>query len=786
MDIPIEQIEEKWAKKWDEMGLFTFKNDGGPVYTMDIPPPTISGNLHMGHLFSYPHQDFVARYLKLKGYNVYFQFGYDDNGLPTERYTEKITGRKGRDTPLVEFIDMCRESSTEAETRMTEQFLRIGMSADFSRYYRTSSEQSMKTSQSAFIELAKSGRAYSDVGPTMRCPTCRTAIAQIDLKDKDMKTDFVYIRFGEGENTIMIATTRPEMLAACVAVFVNPEDDRFGNLIGREISVPIYGHKVKVIADDYVSKDKGTGAEMVCTFGDQNDIYLWRKHSLETRTIVTPEGTIDDNGPLQGMPVTKARKEVIKKLQASGVIDKIEKITHSVNVHERCDTPIEIGIERQWFIRVLDLKNSLLDYGNRIKWYPEHMKIRYDNWVNGLKWDWCISRQRFFGIPFPVWHCNDCESVIYAREEELPVDPRLTESRKCDECGSHNTSPETDIMDTWATSSLSPRISLDLYGLKETGHPMDIRFQAHDIISTWTFTTVTRSLLHDKDIPWKRILLSGIVSDPTGAKMSKSKGNVTNPGEVLSEYGADAIRFWASSSLSWDDLKFKEQELIRGRRTLIKLYNAAKLLSMLAEQAGLSDFSNSHSGVFDAWILRKSEILSEEADNMMSEFLFSKARSEIDNFFWNTFCDHYLEIAKQASKLNSPHRDSIIGAGLYVLLQIIKMYSPVIPFATEEIYSQMQFNGKKESIYLETWPEKFDISELKVKETEGDYIVNTVTAIRSERAKLSRERKENASVTISGNKRILGDNHELIEGLTGISIKEIQESDTLSVFMHDN
>lgn len=782
MDIPIEEIEEKWKNRWREMHLYRFVSGERPTYTMDIPPPTISGSLHMGHAFSYPHQDFVARYLRMKGYNVYYQFGYDDNGLPTEKYTEKVTGKKGKNTPLTEYLNLCREKSTEAEAEMSRLFERLGISADFSSYYRTSSEESVKISQKAFIELASDGRAYNAVGPTIRCPTCGTAISQIELKDRKFKTDFVHIIFGDGDNKLLIATTRPEMLASCVAIFVNPSDKRYSSIVGREITVPIYNHRVKVMADDYVKEDVGTGAEMVCTFGDQNDMYLWKKHSLPTRMIITQDGTIDDgNGPLYGMRIDQARKEIIKKLQDGGFVEKIERIEHSVNVHERCDTPIEIGIERQWFIRVLDIMPQLIEYGNRIEWLPEHMKIRYENWVNGLKWDWCISRQRYYGVPFPVWHCNDCDSVTYAEEPELPVDPRLDPPRKCEKCGSSNMSPDTDVMDTWATSSLSPKIALSMNSLFETDYPMDIRFQGHDIISTWAFTTITRSLLHDGKIPWKKIMLSGIVSDPTGAKMSKSKGNVTNPVEVMDVYGADAIRFWSCSSLAWDDIRFKEQELVRGKRTIIKLYNAARLLKMLAEDAGLTDITYNAEGWYASWILSKLSEVVEKADKMMGDFLFSKARTEIDTFFWNTFCDYYLEFAKHASKSGNPLKKEIINAGLYTMLQVLKMYSPVIPFTTEEIYSQLPLVSRKSSIHLELWPESTDAQALAAAEAAIDYVVEAISAIRSEKAKVTKAGRSETSVALTGSTHILTEQKGLIEAIAGVTIESITESEHFSL-----
>lgn len=782
MDIPIKEIEEKWRNLWREKGIYKFKRDDRPLFTMDIPPPTISGDLHMGHAFSYPHQDFTARYKRMRGFNVYYQFGFDDNGLATEKYTEKVTGKSPKKIPIDEFIDLCRKQSKEAISKMIGVFERLGFSSDFSDYYHTISDESLKISQGSFLELARSGRAYNAVGPTMRCPTCGTAIAQSELKDRTFKTDFYHLKFGDQDKNIEIATTRPEMLAACVAVFVNPQDKRYKGLIGQEITVPVYGHRVSIIADDFVKMDVGSGAEMVCTFGDQNDMYLWKKHSLPARMIITPDGKIDDsNGPLSGLSIREARKAMGEILKEKGVILNVERIEHSVNVHERCDTPIEIAIERQWFIRVLDLVPRLLESGEKIDWIPQHMKVRYDNWIKGLKWDWCISRQRYNGVPFPAWRCEDCGELILADDDELPIDPRSSGPRKCTHCGSGNTIPEKDVMDTWATSSLSPRLSLSRHSLWDSGYPMNIRFQGHDIISTWAFTTITRALLHDNSIPWRNVLISGIVSDPYGAKMSKSRGNITNPEEILDEYGADAERFWACSSLVWDDIRFKEQEIIRGRRTVIKLYNASKLLLMLAEDGQQFSETLDPKSKYSRWIVQQASELVGRVTPLMDEFLYSKARSEVDSFFWNTFCDYYLEMIKVVSKEDPKEKNDVLAAGINVLLQILKMYSPIIPFSTEEIYSGLPIENRKESIHLESWPQAGVTANYVPEREEIDQVVSIISLIRSVKSQQKLESARECKIALSGAHNLLNDQRGLIETLTRTSIVEIRESQEQSV-----
>ncbi|MCL4479962.1 MAG: valine--tRNA ligase, partial [Candidatus Thermoplasmatota archaeon] len=586
MDLDIPAMEEKWKKYWSENRIGSFDRsvlERNRCFSIDTPPPTISGKMHMGHAFSYPHQDFIARYKRMRGYNVYYPWGFDDNGLPTERFTEKALGIKAEKTDLAEFIRLCMQESAKAEEDLKKNWMNLGFSADFSNSYRTFSDESMRVSQSMFLDMISKGRAYREEGPTIRCPTCRTAISQIDLKDITQNSEFVYIKFRGPDIDVMIATTRPELIGACVAVAVNPQDERYSGIIGKVLETPFYHNKVKVIADEMVSSEKGTGAEMVCTFGDQNDIYLWRKYNLETRIILDDFGKFRESaGPISGLTVREGRKRIIELLEAEGVVDHIERIRHSVNAHERCDTPVEFGISKQWYVKVLDIRDDLKRYAHSVDWIPQHMRVRIDNWIDGLKWDWGISRQRFLGVPFPVWYCDTCGATVYAEPKMLPVDPRTANvSMKCPKCGSDSLEPERDVMDTWATSSLSPRLAMIHDGIFPKLYPMDVRFQGHDIISTWAFTTIVRSYIHDGSVPWKEIMISGNVYDPQGQKMSKSRGNIIEPGSLVAEYGADSVRYWASTALPGEDIRVREQDFVRGRRTVIKIYNAAKLVTML-------------------------------------------------------------------------------------------------------------------------------------------------------------------------------------------------------------
>ncbi len=789
LDIPA--IEEKWKEYWEENDIYRYDakvRERSQWFAIDTPPPTISGKMHMGHAFSYPHQDFIARYKRMRGYQVYYPWGFDDNGLPTERYTEKKLGIKGERTELREFIRLCREESEKAEEELLQNWRNLGFSADFNNPIRTSSEESRRISQLMFLDLVKKERVYWEEAPTVRCPTCGTAISQIEMKDQTMSASFVYIRFGTDGNHVMIATTRPELIGACIAIVVNPNDERYSGMVGKKVRVPIYGHEVPVIADEYAIMDKGTGAEMLCTFGDQNDLALWRKYSdLGLRVIIDDRGRMNElSGDLKGMSIQEAKKAMVQKLQDGGYVERTEKVKHSVNTHERCDTPIEISISKQWSVRYMDLKEELKKTAASVKWIPEHMRIRLDNWIEGLKWDWLISRQRYFGVPFPVWHCRECGKPVFAGEDQLPVDPRLEKiDIKCGECGSSDLEPETDIMDTWATSSLTPRLYLLRDEMFEFLYPMDVRFQGHDIINFWAFTTIVRSFMHDGIAPWETIAISGNVFDPLGQKMSKSKGNIIEPSSLISQYGADSVRYWASTTVQGEDIKVKEQDFVRGRKTLIKMYNAANLVKILTEGretgSGRPDAKHPH----NIWILGKLARVTKACTLHMDGYEVSKARSELDNFFWNVFCDNYLEIAKALN--NRPEKVSaeLISENAevlrYVLLETMKMYAPVLPFITEEIYHSSSL-GHLKSIHQESWPVAEGMPAQDEDVSEFDYIISVMGSLRS--FKTGKKLPMNApleTLVVRGKRELLDRNREILELTMNIGTVETGTSENIEI-----
>lgn len=769
--LDIKSMEDKWKDYWLKNNIFKFENNDKKIFTIDTPPPTVSGKMHVGHAYSYPQQDFIARYKRMKGYNVFYPWGFDDNGLPTERFVEKEKNVTIENTDLDDYIKICKEVSSESEKELYKAWYDTGLSADFTDYIDTSSDFSIKLSQELFLDLVNKKRAYRSEAPYITCPTCRTAISQIEMKDAIINTDLVYINF----NGIDIATTRPEMLGACVAIFVNPDDDRYKNLINKTVKVPLYNYDVKIMSDESIDKNFGTGAEMLCTFGDQNDLELWRKYKLDSR-IILKNSKINDNKFLINLNIKESRKKIIDELKNNNYVIKIEKIKHNVNTHERCGTPIEIGISKQWYIKDLDIKDELIEFGNKIEWIPDYMKTRYINWVNGLRWDWCISRQRYFGIPFPVWYCNKCNNIIFADKDELPVDPRLDKKhRVCNKCGSDDLSPETDVMDTWATSSISPTLYLKHKNLDVK--TMDVRFQGHDIITSWAFTTILRSYLHYNEIPWKKIAISGNVYDPLGQKMSKSKGNIVEPKEIINIYGADALRFWASTTLPGENIKLREQDLIRGKKTVIKLYNSFNLLKILSNNE--KSEKNEIKFAINKWILTKMEKTIKDVTSYMDNYEIMKARNTLDKFFWDDYCDNYLEIIKNEMQ-KKDRRNETIYTSFYVMENILKMYSPIMPFITEELYHEI-YKDFNNSISFEKYPE-YDNNLVFNEEKDIDYIINIIDKIRNIKSNMKISMAEPLdNLTISGNAKIIENYSYILSDLMHIKNIDIKNSDEIIV-----
>tara|TARA_Y100000310_G_C20686469_1_gene819343 strand:- start:1491 stop:3836 length:2346 start_codon:yes stop_codon:yes gene_type:complete len=719
------EAEKKWLKYWEKEKVYKFEaKKGKNVYAIDTPPPTVSGKMHIGHAFSYSQEDFMARYHRMNGC-VFYPFGTDDNGLPTERLVEKLKKVKSQDMSRKDFIALCLKTIKEIKEDFIFDWQRLGVSCDYDIYYSTIDATTQKVSQKAFLELFKRGEAYRKEFPTIWCPECQTAIAQAELEDKESGSLFTTVKFTAEGKDLLIATTRPELLGACVCIFVHPEDKRYKSLVGKKAQVPLFNHEVPILTDESADPEKGTGVLMVCSYGDKYDADAIQRFKLKSKTVLNQDGTLNIE-PYKGMKIKEARKNILANLKEKDLIVEQKSINHTVNVHDKCGTHIEFLETEQWFINVLKHRKKLIQLGEKINWYPSFMFKRYKNWVEGLDWDWSISRDRHFGIPIPVWYCKECNEVIVPTEKELPVDPLQIE-KKCSKCGK-NAQPETKVLDTWATSSLTPQLASNLVK-GNVKIPFTLRPQAHDIIRTWAFYTITRSYLHENEIPWKDIAISGFVT-LKGQKMSKSKGNVINPVASMDQFGVDALRFWAASSKLGEDLDYQEKDLVTGQKTVTKLWNASKFAIMQLEDYKVK--KEKLEG-FDAWMISKLQKTSKVCTDSFEVYDYAKCKSETEYFFWHTFCDNYLEIVKD--RLYNPDKREGSESAKYTLytslFSILKMFAPIMPYITEEIY-QMYFkaNEKDKSIHISAWP-KYDSKLVNEKlEKVGNRLVEVISEVR--------------------------------------------------------
>ena len=571
--------EIKWINYWKDNSIYEFKPDEREIYSIDTPPPTVNGKIHIGHIFSYSQAEMIARYKRIRGYNVFYPFGFDDNGLPSERLVEREQGKRAHEIGREEFDKLCYETTNRYENDFKKLFSRAGFSADIDNAYKTVSSSSQKISQLNFIELYEKGVCYHKESPALWCNECITSIAQAELETKTIKTMFNYINFEttDGEQ-FTIATTRPELLPAIVCIFINPNDEKNKHLIGKTAHIPLIDEMVPIMSDDKVAIDKGTGIVMCCTFGDQTDIEWWKKYKLPLKNIFTSDGRIIDSvNKYGGLKINDARKKIIDDINSIGCLVKQEEMEHEVQIHERCGKEVEYSVMKQWFIDLMNHKEDFIKIGNEINWYPSHMHIRYNEWVENIMWDWCISRQRYFGVPFPVWYCKDCGKIILAAKDNLPVNP-LTDKPSIDkcECGCSEFIPEKDIMDTWQTSSITPLLNMkykESNSLEHLMKPMGLRCNAHDIIRTWDFYSIVKSFYNFNMIPWNNIMISGFVMANKGEKISKRKLNSKmEPFELLDTYGADVVRYWAGSGKLGTDIIFNEETFLRGKKLINKIW----------------------------------------------------------------------------------------------------------------------------------------------------------------------------------------------------------------------
>ena len=688
---------------WQQHCTYTKKLDRTHNFTIDTPPPTVSGSLHIGHIFSYTQADILARYKRMTDHNVFYPFGFDCNGLATERFVEKKhkTGvaKLGRE----KFIELCLSTTEEMKKEFVALWKTIGISADFEKTYSTIDKREQKVSQESFVRLFHDNHLYQKNEPALFCTTCRTSVAQAELDDKEVATTFNDIQFTtkSGEK-IVIATTRPELLSSCVAVLYHPHDPKYQHLAGQMAIVPIFGNEVPFVADEGVNPEKGTGLVMCCTFGDKTDIEWFKKFKFPYKQSIGFDGRwTEQTGPLAGLKVHEAREKILELLTAENLVLNKKNIVHNVNVHERCKNEIEYTVLPQWFIKVVEHKEKFLELADQITWSPAFMKTRYIDWVKNLSWDWCISRQRVFGIPFPVWYCNNCNEILVASIDQLPIDPQETTYKNgaCDKCHSTNIRPEKDVMDTWNTSSITPYIVKQLYYDTDESPftqqndflPMSMRPQAHDIIRTWAFYTIIKSWMHSNTIPWKEIVISGFVLSEQKEKISKSQGNSpTEPAVLVQQFAPDAIRYWTATGTLGQDTAFSIDQIKIGQKLMTKLWNAFSFINMHTQEYQHSTVQAAELGVVNQWMLDASTTMLEKYKAALDKNEFGVALQTVERLFWNDFCDNYLEIIKDQFFHPENYTPEQVDATRWTLcavgLRILQCYAPYLPHITENIY----------------------------------------------------------------------------------------------------
>ena len=747
----LEGLEQKWRTRWDADGTYRFDRSRAraDVYAIDTPPPTVSGALHVGHVFSYTQTDVIARFQRMRGKTVFYPMGWDDNGLPTERRVQNYYGVKcdpslpydpgfqppdkpeRQATPVSRpnFVELCSRLTTEDEGVFEDLWRHLGLSVDWSLTYATVGRPAQRVSQVAFLRLLRKGLTYQLEAPTLWDVDFRTAVAQAELEDREQPGAYYRIRFepdGVGSG-VEIETTRPELNPACVALVAHPDDERYRSLFGTHVVTPLFGVPVPIRAHALADPEKGSGIAMICTFGDITDVTWWRELGLPVRAVIQQNGTlrpvewgatgwettdrdraVQAYARLEGLSAKKARVAMEGLLRESGaLVGDPRPITHQVKFYEKGDRPLEIVTSRQWFIKTVELREALLARGRAIEWHPEYMRTRYENWVNGLAGDWCVSRQRFFGVPFPVWYpvtatgVTDHAHPLVPDEARLPVDPStdVPEGYRADQRGqSGGFAGDLDVMDTWATSSLTPQIAggwLEDPDLFARVFPMDLRPQAHEIIRTWLFSTVLRSHAEHDALPWSHAAISGWILDPDRKKMSKSKGNVVTPRALLDEYGSDGVRYWGASARPGADTAFDLGQMKVGRRLAIKLLNASRFALLQAEPRGAI------SAPIDRGMLTTLSQLVGESTEQLDAYDYARVLERVERFFWS-FCDDYLELVKSRryGDGSAAGAASANSAMLVALSALLRLFAPFLPFVTEEVWSWWQ-DG---SIHLSSWP----------------------------------------------------------------------------------
>ena len=743
-------FEEKWQKQWQEKKIYHFDFDSKKKpYSIDVPPRYASGPLHAGHAVHYTHIDFAARYKRMRGYNVFFPLCFDVNGIPIEERVERQLNITRKDIDRHKFIKLCSDFAEKNIATMTDQFIRLGESMDPSIFYQTNAEKYRKITQISFIELYNKDLIYKGKFPVNWCPRCMTAMADAEVTYADRTTHLNTIKFyftkdppeqilkfhGIGKDGngvyIEIATTRPEMLPSCQIVAVHSSDERAPWLVDQVVKVPAFDKEVKIVEDDAVDPEFGSGLVMICTVGDKEDLNWVFKYKLPLDMSINEEGEMTEIcGKYQGMKIEDARKQVIEDLEKTDLLIKKEPIDQNVGVCWRCKTPIEFINAEQWFLKTVDFKEMVLKQSNAMNWFPEFMKIRLEDWVNSLEWDWVISRQRYFATPIPLWECGKCGEVVIARPKDCYVDPTIDKPpvEKCPKCNGKLIGCE-DVFDTWMDSSISPLYNTfwqrDNEKFKKL-YPMSLRPQAHDIIRTWAFYTILRCTLITDAKPFENIMMGGFILSEDGTPMHASLGNVIDPLKVIDEYGTDAFRCYAASCALGEDNPFRKKDVIRGTKLLRKLWNVEQFIGNIVkkgqpEETQLQDI--------DRWMLSKYSKLVKRCTKQMDEFDYSQTMKEVEYFLWHELADHYIEMIK-SSIYEEKNVESIQYTLYTVGLGLLKLFAPFIPFITEEIYQNQYKDSKGDnSIHVSAWPEPILVDEEK--ENTGELVKNYISQIRS-------------------------------------------------------
>ena len=791
------EVERKVVSKWEKDKLFYgFNLKNKKIFSIDTPPPTASGYLHIGHVFSYSHQDIIARYKRMNGFNIFYPMGWDDNGLPTERRVqdffnvrcdpdeksvkniqEVVKNIDKKSNPLKvsrkNFIELCHLVTTEDEKVFKDLFMKIGLSVDWDQEYATIQDIPREIAQRSFLDLFNKGHVYNIESPSLWDPEFQTAVAQAEIEDREVPGAYHDIEFQTNEGKkFIISTTRPELLPACVGVAAHPKDKRFKDFIGKKAITPLFDVEVPIFSSELVDMEKGTGILMVCTFGDNVDVQWWKEEKLNTRIIVNKYGRIKNvdfknenfksNNPekankffqeLENKNLKQAKIIIVEMLGDktnfegnAALVSPPKEISHSVRFYERSKTPLEILSTRQWFVKLLDKKKMILEKSNEIDWHPDFMSKRFENWTENLNMDWCISRQRFFGVPFPLWYKLDLNSEpdfnnpIFPKLSDLPIDPSEDTPQDFEENlrGKPNGFiGEKDVLDTWFTSSMTPQIG----GKWGTGEeffgevlPYDIRPQSHEIIRTWAFYTVVKSVLHHNEIPWKNVIISGWVLDPDRKKMSKSKGNVVVPNDLIEQYGADAVRYWAANARLGTDTANDEQVFKVGKKLVVKIFNASKFVLNNYHEIDEIEIKNIKNNLDKSIIYIFNDYLNKITDSL-DKFQFAEALNSIEDFFWNYFTDNYIELVKNRRMLGNASDSLSASTTLILILEnLLKLFAPFVPMITEEIWTTMHPESK--SIHIQDWPKSLNIEFGNISSKEFEAAKEAISSVRKGKTSL--------------------------------------------------